>query len=253
MISIESWMRNVFHNSTSMDCYNSYRNLLLEEDEKARPYMMIPCKGDRLEIPVLAIQSFIDAVCANGIDNIPDYMAVKLESIAKQPRFTAFNGVIRSALDSNFSVSRLVRFIGKDKEDTTVYYGTKSALFDKDFMPLMMGTWEVEKKYNGDYARYNFVKPVLRIVPDFYLDKYDNVGRFVCKKMIPMLLEGGCVPPSAYIDADKYFIRNPRILYTPKVVLEKIPFEIKKTDAPSISTTNEDLIKAALDNIQDIA
>ena len=54
-----------------------------------------------------------------------------------------------------------------------------------------------------------------------------------------------------------YFNREGRSLgydpdgYVPKIIIEKSPFSIKNIDVPSISTTNEALLKTALDNIDD--
>lgn len=256
MVNTADWMRRTFSTYTANECWNSSPVNIEKENEREYLYLMVPVKGKSVEIPVFLGNEYINLIEHHEPDDIPDYMAVRLESKAKQSRYSTFDRVIRSVLNENYTDSKLVRFTGKEEEGN-VYYGTKSALFDKDFNPLMLCTWQIKVEnvaHTGDIPIFKriFKKPILRIAPQFYTGKYDSVGRFVCKKMLTTLLDMSVYPPKAYYYSTKFKYTSASNCH-PKVVIDSFPFEIRKVSCPSISTTSQELRKVVLDNLEDVA
>lgn len=251
-------MKRVFYNDQLHNCYY-HRGIgnYQAEEEKDTLYMTIPIKGNTVEVPVFVINTFMDLVENHGIDDSPDEIAVSIKSEAFSSGYKSFDRCIKVSLSEDYKNSKLVLLEGKEGNEKKAYYATKSALFDKDFKPLMMATWKLGKKdalqtldLSGD--KWFFEKPILRLTPEFYLSKYDNVGRFICKKMLPMIYDVLLAAPSIHYYNSKFEV-NYREEYKPSVIIDNIPFEMRKVDVPSITTTNQDLLKVALDNLEDIA
>lgn len=251
MLSTEAWMNQVFSN-TSSTCYKNVDADI--ERAKEAVYMIVPCKGDKVEIPVFLLRQFADYMEKRNLDEAPDYLSVSLGSIGKASGYSSFDRIIRSVLQDDFTQHRLVKFQGKDGDNLHTYYGTKAALFDSDFTPLMICAWEMERKkvyqWNTDSIRNWLTRPIMRISPHFFIEKQDNVGRFVNKKMLTALVQRNMSTPRWMPTDNVSYIWNAR--YTPKVVIDAIPFQLKKVDAPSISTTNDCLLQLASEHLNDI-
>lgn len=235
------------------DCWTVNREYQGFEQNREKLYMLVPLEEDHIEVPVFLIGEMAKLLVNKGMDNLPDMMAVSLSSTAKKSRFSAFSSIIRDVLSEDYINTRLVRFEGKEGTEIHTYYATKSALFNEDFEPLMLCTWQLEKKKlpASSFHRFYYKKPIMRITPDFFTDKYDNVGRFICKKLLTSLLDTRVIAPTA--SANGYLQSlTPYENYSPGIVIDKIPFQLKKVEAPSIATTHEGLLKLALDNINDI-
>lgn len=256
METTEAWIRRIFEGEGVKGYFRLDNGHHQEEHDKKSSYLMVPIKGNKIEVPVFALCHYIDLVVKYGLCDLPDYMALELKSKAKRSRFKSFDKIIKNVLSGEFYGNRLIRFEGKDNDRTIDYYGTNAALFDKDFNPLILCTWEFEKEVVGNSEDlkycYCLVRPALRIDPHFYTEKYDNVGRFVCKKMMALLLN----TPDIYVP---YIPRTQsgigyshQLVRIPKVVIDEMPFKICKPGNPSIATTSQELRETALDNIEDL-
>lgn len=107
------------------------------------------------------------------------------------------------------------------------YYCTAGAIFDKDWKPVCMCTWNL---HLSDDNKLTYSNPVLRISPNVILEKSDTLQKFILGKITRSVLEGNVRNPDTY-------------LYHPvSVKVEKIPFKVLEVKQPDIHTTNEGLM-----------
>lgn len=225
----------------------SSRGFNRTEMEKPWPFMVVPVEGDRTEIPVMMLDKFSTMLNKNAV---PDEFAVSLHSNGCSTTYKSFSKIMEVVLGEPFKKG-LIRTKGVDGSKVNVYYATHGALFSDSFKPLMMCSWILEKRpceaegVTDADAMWHFAKPIMRISPDFYLQKYDNVGRFVNKKLLSAVLESYVMYGYTCRIKDAY--EN----FKPTVEIAECPFKIATTMQPSISTTNSSLAKIVIDNMSD--
>lgn len=215
-------------------------------------YMLIPVTGNNIEIPTMAMYSLptlenkilqkepIDALVVN-LNNNGGYSSFKSASASIRDAFTV--------LYKNAHLRKLVT-VG-DPEKT--YYGTYGAIFDENFKPIVMLSWELKKIYRDDEQdpfRYKFIRPILRVAPEVFINKSNTVERFIINQIIPTALSITYLSSPIFHRSMIYESNSGNCKV--KVLIEKIPFIIKETDVPSISTTNEELLDTALNYIDEI-
>lgn len=255
MRNTEEWMERVF--SDPSEAY--YRqSQIAAEDRKRAHFMIVPTSGDKVEIPVFIVDQYDEMLKQKAWDNISDCISVPLKYNGYKSNYESFDRIIRSSLSDSFAARGLVKLQGKDGSDIHTYFATSAALFSSNLKPLMMCTWQMEKRdtvpsqriYSTQKVKSFFVKPILRIDPEFFLAKPDNVGRFVNKKMVSMVLPKVVYTPRSY--SYDYIGALYNHAYIPTLMVEKIPFEIRTVPAPSVSTTRETLLNLALENLEDM-
>lgn len=247
MASIESWINRVFQQpKNTCYCISSPSVPLPRVDAR---YLIIPSAGATVEIPLFVLQEYAEIIRTKT----PDCISVELRCSNHTSPYTTFDRIIKDVLLDNFHTHGLVKLLGKDGSTQHTYYGTKSALFSETLEPFMMCTWLLETKQTKNTQTPVFktclLKPIIRVSPSFFLAKPDNVGRFILKKMIPLLLKRNVYYPNYY---NSILSNIPNNSYTPRLIIEKIPFELKQVDIPSISTTNESLLNLVQSNIEDM-
>ena len=217
-------------------------------------YMLIPVTGNNIEIPTMTMYSLptlenkilqkepIDALVVN-LNNNGGYSSFKSASASIRDAFTV--------LYKNAHLRKLVT-VG-DPEKT--YYGTYGAIFDENFKPIVMLSWELEKIYRDDEQvpfRYKFIRPILRVAPEVFINKSNTVERFIINQIIPTALSINYLSSPSCHRSVIYESNSTNCNTKVKVLIEKIPFIIKETDVPSVSTTNEELLDTALNYIDEI-
>lgn len=252
MVNTQQWMQQLFSYVTTSNCYS---NATDTEDRKRACFMIVPSKGDKVEIPLFVLRQYADMLKQYSLDKATDCISIPLKFKGYKSHYTSFDCIIKDTLNSSFENSGLVKIQGKDGAINHTYYASKGALFDSSLKPLMLCTWQMEKRTIDPYQvslhpqiKSYFTKPVLRIDPEFFLCKPDNVGRFIIKKMVTMLLDRAVYVPMRFGELGVIYNHD----YTPSLVVEKIPFEIRTVPAPSISTTRESLLNLVLDNLEDM-
>lgn len=202
-------------------------------------YMEIPLQGQSLEIPVLAI-SDIDYRLVNN--TAPDMLIAEMEDMGYKTSYSSFDRIMKTCIKERWAKAKLIKVIGKNKEEEHTYYVGKGIVCNEDFKPLMLCTWQLQGTPNNNKVDWKFTNAIIRIDPYFYLDYTDNVGRFVCKKLVK---ESIC-----------NYVYSPRLResthFTPQVVIASIPFKVKGVSTPNINVDSEDLVKVALDNIDKV-
>lgn len=231
------------------DTYSISRSISFTDKSS---YMLIPVTGDSIEIPTMTMYSFptlenkilqkepIDALVVN-LNNNGGYSSFKSVSASIRDAFTV--------LYKNAHLRKLVT-VG-DPEKT--YYGTYGAIFDESFKPIVMLSWELKKIYRDDDQdsfKYKFIRPIIRVAPEVFINKSNTVERFIINQIIPTALSITYLSSPIFHRSMIYESNSGNCKV--KVLIEKIPFIIKETDVPSISTTNEELLDTALNYIDEI-
>lgn len=233
-------------------CYNSgigYTNPDVNDKPK---YMVIPIDKERFEIPAFALYALDKAYPSQNVTF--EEIVVKLNYVGVNSYYKTMDAAIRDALVHAYSSTRLHR-LPRTGDPERTYYVTQGGIFDNDFNPVMLLTWELEKVPNTTSLRgfdYMFRKPILRVIPKVIINKSNALERYIVNKILPNVLNIYSIS-KPYMSLP-FFTANNNITtdFKPKVVIEKIPFEIKKADVPSVSTTNETLMKVALDNLEEL-
>lgn len=222
-----------------------------DDFKKTSLYMTIPLQSSSIEIPAFALNAFSSLVSSG----LPDGMVVPLFSKSYSTYYKSFAKIIEIVLTDYFPHTRLMRVEGRDADRRIVYYATQGALFDSSFHPLMMCTWQLRQKPaevdNNTANLWWFTTPIMRLTPEFYLQRPDNVWRFVCKKVLPALLHTRVEVPIRHYN-NSHFGQEWGTYFTPKVEIAPCPFPVKAASMPSISTTNDSLCATVLQNIDDL-
>lgn len=231
------------------DTYSISRSISFTDKSS---YMLIPVTGDNIEIPTMAMFSL--PILENKIlQKEPiDALAVNLNNNGGYSTFKSVSASIRDAFTVLYKNAHLRKLVTVGDPEKT-YYGTYGAIFDENFKPIVMLSWELKKIYRDDEQdpfRYKFISPILRVAPEVFINKSNTVERFIINQIIPTALS--IIYLSSPIFHRSMIYESNSGNCKVKVLIEKIPFIIKETDVPSISTTNEELLDTALNYIDEI-
>ena len=216
-------------------------------------YMLIAVTGDNIEIPTMAMYSLYKV--ADKITNKKpiDTIVINLENTGGFTTYKSVDACFRDAFRVSYQNDRLRKLITVGNPEKT-YYGTYGAIFDENFKPVVMLSWELKKIYrdNGqDSFKYKFIRPILRVAPEVFINKSNTVERFIINKLIPTTLSLTRIYSPIY-RSKIYDTNNDDCNLKAKVLVEDCPFVIKETDVPSISTTNEELLDTVLNYIDEV-
>ena len=215
-------------------------------------YMLIPVTGDSIEIPTMAMYSLLTLENKILQKEPIDALVVNLNNNGGYSSFKSVSASIRDAFTVLYKNAHLKKLVTVGDPEKT-YYGTYGAIFDENFKPIVMLSWELEKIYRDDEQvpfRYKFIRPILRVAPEVFINKSNTVERFIINQIIPTALSITYLSSPIFHRSMIYESNNDNCKV--KVLIEKIPFIIKETDVPSISTTNEELLDTALNYIDEI-
>lgn len=215
-------------------------------------YMLIPVTGDNIEIPTMAIYS-LPTLENKILQKEPiDALVVNLNNNGGYSSFKSVSASIRDAFTVLYKNAHLRKLVTVGDPEKT-YYGTYGAIFDENFEPIVMLSWELKKIYRDDDQdsfRYKFIRPILRVAPEVFINKSNTVERFIINQIIPTALSVTYLSSPIFHRSMVYESNSGNCKV--KVLIEKIPFIIRETDVPSISTTNEELLGTALNYIDEI-
>lgn len=216
-------------------------------------YMLIPVTGDNIEIPTMAMYS-LPTLENKILQKEPiDALVVNLNNNGGYSSFKSVSASIRDAFTVLYKNAHLRKLVTVGDPEKT-YYGTYGAIFDENFKPVAMLSWELKKIYrdNGqDSFKYKFIRPILRVAPEVFINKSNTVERFIINKLIPTTLSLTHIYSPIY-RRKIYDTNNGDCNLKAKVLVEDCPFVIKETDVPSISTTNEELLGTVLNYIDEV-
>lgn len=231
------------------DTYSISRSISFTDKSS---YMLIPVTGDNIEIPTMAMFS-LPTLENKILQKEPiDALAVNLNNNGGYSSFKSVSASIRDAFTVLYKNAHLRKLVTVGDPEKT-YYGTYGAIFDENFKPIVMLSWELKKIYRDDEQnpfRYKFISPILRVAPEVFINKSNTVERFIINQIIPTALSITYLSSPIFHRSMIYESNSGNCKV--KVLIEKIPFIIKETDVPSISTTNEELLGIALNYIDEI-
>lgn len=231
------------------DTYSISRSISFTDKSS---YMLIPVTGDNIEIPTMTMYS-LPTLENKILQKEPiDALAVNLNNNGGYSSFKSVSASIRDAFTVLYKNAHLRKLVTVGDPEKT-YYGTYGAIFDENFKPIVMLSWELKKIYRDDEQdpfRYKFISPILRVAPDVFINKSNTVERFIINQIIPTALSITYLSSPIFHRSMIYESNSGNCKV--KVLIEKIPFIIKETDVPSISTTNEELLGTALNYIDEI-
>lgn len=223
-----------------------------------RKYLEIPIDQEEFEVPIFAMQIFKDIVKQN-LDTQTQAIAVELYSRERDLRYVSVERYMRDVLVDEFARNRLLKCYAKTKEGTVKYYGTHGAVFNEEFTPVAMCSWQLRRIncFNDESGeteiRYAFVRPIFRIDPLLYTNQQDTMEKFLAKKFINLLLSDTVLTPHRDNLLQRIILTGSYIdNMNPSIYIERNPFNITTISEPTIDTTNEELREAALEHIDEV-
>lgn len=218
-------------------------------------YLTIPLDTEVFELPTFVYNSFVsnlrdDRKFYDQVDSI----IVTLEEADRKGPYKTLDANMKNLLDIKFS-----KLIKLEIENGGVYFVTNGAVFNEEFFPVAMMSWQLRRGKaiddNGEeFINYKHIRPILRIDPICFA-KNDSVQRYIVGKLLNSVLDLEVTNDSIYTDSYPILYRSNDIAFSDKVKVEIdfSPFEMRGVEIPSISTTNQSLIQVALDNIEELA
>lgn len=212
-----------------------------------RKYLEIPIDSNVFELPVLALDAFVDML---GSNKESDVLVAQLYSSGSESEYKSLDAIIKDTLST--PISRHLCKINV-QNSTNVYYGTFGAVFNADMEPLMMLSWIMERRTGSDgKVMYRYKRPLLRLHPDPCVIKEDALQNLLAGRLLSKTLQVSVGIPwfrqiVGFIDQSRSFYGN-----SVRIEIDKSPFVIKETDTPSISLTNEALLQMAAEHMDEI-
>lgn len=232
--------------------YNGWGNFNLAAPNKSL-FMIVPINEDTFEIPTFLLNKFINIVNIDYENNV-DAIVVDLNYLYQRSGYKSIDSCIRKVVSTSFEKARLIK-IADVGDHFKSYYGTQGAIFNSDFSPLMMMSWimkKVPKEDDSSSFEYKFYKPILRVSPEVFINKDDSVQRYIINKVVSGVLNIDCIACPHIYSSDRFNIDSMCHSFKAKVEIEHCPFVFKKTDIPSISTTDEELLNTVINNIDEV-
>lgn len=217
MAGLGDTLRNIYRGRYG---YRSRNNLFLIENNPVAQ-MEIPVNKEGIfECPTLVLQNVTD------IPKDTDIIVAPFLYGGFPPGYSTFDTNIKYMLCSTWD-HHLISFSVDDKS----YYIVNGGILDRDLKVKALCSWEVDLRDNSSEL-YPLIKmkPVLRISPECF-EKKDTIEKFIAGRLFSQATTA--VIPS---NGDNYRI---------KIIIDDIPFKVKKPDVPSVSTTNEELFELA--------
>ena len=229
------------------DTIYSYRDNVIRNFQ----YMNVPVFKDVFELPTFMFRELFNYDSSAIVDTVDTFTACLNHTGAKST-YKTLSSKMRNILINTFNRARLVK-IPLDTQGENYYYGTCGAIFNKNLMPVMIMSWRIEKVQQDNPDKsfvYKFTQPILRVSPSVFTVKADSLTRYIINQIIPNALRNRYDAPHIYSNP---LFPSTYESFNIKVDIGEFPFTLQKVNAPSVSTTNEELLNVALANIDEIA
>lgn len=199
-----------------------------------------------LEVPVKEASFELPCFVAASVSSIPFYrigvdtIVVSLDTRNLVPEYSSLMAYMKEVLLNDFGIDRLIRITTEQQGSPKSYYATYGAIFDDAFHPLLMCSRQMQIADRNGEPYLIKRKPIIRVSADCFMMKSNPIERFIAGKFLQTALE--CRSRCVYI---------PDI---PSLSIEigDFPFRLKSTSTPSISTSNEELLQVAKNNINEV-
>lgn len=243
MADLNDSLNRCFKNRSTRAYYGG--SSLIVSEHTPMCMMEIPVDGETFEVPVMAFEGLDKWTDTN--DNISLFV-MSLEYSGKWIGYKSLQAGVTKGIIRTIDGAKLFRLFYT--EENGWYYCSFGSIFDKDFQPVVMCTWEIGKVLDKETKKYFFrlLKPILRVAPKVF-DKGDKVERYIVNQVIPTSLDLNIPNNNFHIPCD---MNDPFRAYKVKVIIDSWPFKMRSPAVPDIETANEGLIRSALDNIDDM-
>lgn len=209
-------------------------------------YIVVPISDDIIEVPVMALHAIDRAT------ELPDDLVIEVRETSARSSYKTIDSSIRDSLGRQYGpFVGLIKLPSKDT-DVMQYYATKGAIFDLDLKPVVIFTWKLKKVITDETTQgytYRYVKPILRISPEIIRNKDNTVKRYISNKIIPAALSIRVIDPTP---SARSVLSSRCAFHSIEIIIDELPFKLRKPNIPSISTTNRQLLDIAIDNIEDV-
>lgn len=244
MTNLLSIIRDCFTYTTGI--YNtSYYNLRYLDNIYQ---MNIPIYNNVIDVPVFATGAFIEALKQRENNKI-DSIIVTLDTYTTTSAYKSLDAIIKGVFSMHYNNYKLIKFFTPGNPERT-YYGIRGAIFDSNLKPVIIFSWRLTA-ITDNLSKYKCLKPILWVSPTIFTQKDDSLMRYIINKIIPTTLNlrnlYGLSTHTAL-----YSFESSGSACTPDIEIGNFPFVLEKPDVPSVSTTNEKLLKVALDNIDEV-
>lgn len=227
------------------DNFNGYYGSYLQSSSirktRKSAFMPVPIDQEIIRLPVFILSSLANLGRSLTVPGA-DTLVVGLECMGAFTSYKSVDSNVRNILNSDFYKNRLARI-----DSLKTYFGTQGAVFDEDFNPVMLMYWEIGRTLGNTtpaVIHYDFLKPVLWVSPQVVISKSDPVERYIINRIVPTVLSlNGISAPRMVTCFGNTAFKD----FQPSVIMGCCPFAIKETEAPSVSTSNSELLQIALD------
>lgn len=248
MMDLQSTLRCCFENDFNDVTWGNNPTL-----DMNTPSIIIPINKEEFEIPVFALDLFNSMLRDSSTDyNNLDALVLQLLVGNRTCTYKSLDSRVRNILIKKYKISHLWKLI-KTEDPEITYYATSGAIFNQNYEPVMLMTWQMRKVHTEvSPQEFEFVRPILRVSPEVIVNKVDPVQRHIGNKIIPLVLAERYISRPT-MDYSRIYGEVPRsTYYRVKVIIDKMPFPLQTADVPSISTTNEVLLNIALNYIDEV-
>ena len=196
-----------------------------------------------LEVPVKEASFELPCFVATSVSSIPFYrigfntIVVSLDTRNCVPEYSSLTAYMKEVLLSNLGLSRLIRITTEQQGSPKSYYATYGAIFDDTFHPLLMCSRQMRIADRNGEPYLIKGKPIIRVNADCFMRKSNPIERFISGKFLQTALE--CRNRYSYIS-------------DLSIEIGDFPFHLKSISTPSISTSNEELLQVAKNNINEV-
>lgn len=208
-------------------------------------YMEIPIK-DSFELPVFALHAFEEYI--HKTPNM-DVLVAPLYSMGAKPSYVTLTRYMKDVLLEGGGSECIELDIPGDPP--LKYYGTHGAVFDENLKPVMICSWQIERKPSTSEERlydYFLKRPLIRISPDCFQAQSNAMEKFIAKKFPMEILSTRSVTTFSISNTPI----EQRHVYHIKIEIDESPFYLKQAEFPSVSVTDHSLLQIARDHIDEI-
>lgn len=209
-----------------------------------KKYMEVPIRDAVFEVPAFAYDS-LSNLCHSPEGKDVDAIAVLLNSNGGKIGYKTLERNMVDILVTAYNpFNRMFVVDAKAGNQDIQYFSTFGAVFDMDYNPMMMLSYQIERveNYEGTTSGVLFkpIRAILRVSPTV-LNMDDSMQKLIMNKVVKLCVQHR----QDHIPG----VQNHASL---KVEIDECPFLIHNIGVPSVSTTNSQLLQLAIDHIDEV-
>lgn len=198
------------------------------QNTRYNKFWVLPYKDREIELPICLITNFTTELPQKDTN-----IVIPLYKIQYGEPYASGSTVLSHLFDNNFVQGGVAPLYCYKENNQCFHYGTFGAVFDEDFTPEFICSWQI---HIGDNNRLNLVTPIIRFSPSLF-QKKDSISTTLCNTVFKNVIGKK--------------VRNSETCYYQnlKVIIEDWPYPLLTPKKPDINTTDEELKQILLDNV----